>query len=294
MMDKAVILLVDDAPANVQMLADILKDDYTLKVATSGERALELAVTEPMPDLILLDILMPDMNGFEVCNRLKSNARLRDIPVIFVTGKDIEEGEELGLEMGAVDYITKPLRPAVVWARVRTHITIKQQRDKLTQMALTDQLTAIYNRHYLIDAAKKKIFSSRRHQHPLSLIMIDVDFFKAVNDHHGHPVGDAVLKAIAALLQAGTRQEDVLARFGGEEFVLLLEMCDLRGAMDKAELLRQGLEKLKPAGLHVTASFGVTELADTDSGFEDFLKRADDAVYQAKENGRNTVVAISP
>ena len=288
---KPTILIIDDAPANIQLLADTLKGDYAIKIATTGARGLELAAVEPQPDLILLDVVMPEMDGFEVCKQLKDQEKTTHIPIIFVTGKNMDEDEELGLEMGAVDYITKPLRPAIVAARVKMHMTIKHQHDRLAYMAMRDQLTGLYNRHYLIDLAQKKICAAKRHHHPLSLIMMDVDHFKLVNDTYGHPVGDEVLKSVAQLMTASNRSEDVVARFGGEEFVILLDMCDLSAAKSKAENLRQSLEDLHPSGLSVTASFGVAELDDADVNFEAFIRHADEAAYRAKEGGRNCVMS---
>ena len=286
--EKPVILIVDDVASNIQQLAQLLKDDYRVKVANSGDRALELA--DSQPDLILLDVVMPDMDGYEVCERLHGNETTKDIPVIFITGNAESEDEERGFEMGAVDYITKPFHPAIVKARVRTHIKIRQQYNLIQHQALHDQLTGIYNRHYLLDVVEKKMARSRRHGYPLSLIMLDIDHFKSINDQHGHTVGDDVLREIADLLQTLCRTEDVAARMGGEEFVLLLDQCDVHDGQSKAELIRQQIEKLNPAGIRVTSSFGVTEFHIDDLKFDSFFNRADKALYQAKESGRNQVV----
>ena len=289
MTNKATILIVDDTPSNVQILAAILKDKYHIKVATSGKDCLKIATSDPRPDLILLDIEMPDMNGYEVCSKLKESSG-KHIPIFFVTGKDNDSDEEKGFNLGAVDYITKPISPAIVRARVNTHIELKLQRDALERMAMHDQLTGIYNRHYLIEAAQQKIARASRHKHPISLLMLDVDHFKAINDSYGHSKGDEVLKEMSKVLKAQNRAEDIVARFGGEEFVILLDQCDAVAAADKSEKLRQVLEQLTPGGIKITVSIGVAELKPGEECFDDVLKRADLAVYQAKDQGRNCVV----
>jgi diguanylate cyclase (GGDEF)-like protein len=288
--DKAVILIVDDLPSNIQTLAMVLKESYQIKVATDGERALELAQQEPLPDLILLDIEMPGMNGYEVCQRLKKSDMTKAVPVIFVTGNNATEDEEYGLQLGAVDYITKPVRPAIVQARIRTHITLKQQYDKLRSIAMHDQLTGVYNRHYLNDTGRRKFSRAKRHATDLSVILVDIDHFKAINDNEGHLTGDKILIAVAALLSSTNRAEDFTARFGGEEFVILLEHCDGAAATAKAEQLRQMLADLHPEGLKVTASFGVAQLGERHENIESLLKEADQALYSAKESGRNRVI----
>lgn len=286
---KPVVLIVDDAPANIQVLASCLKDDYQIKVATNGARCLELAEISPEPDLILLDILMPDLDGYEVCKQLKQNEMTRNIPVIFVTAKDNDEEEEKGLSLGAVDYITKPIRTAIVAARVKTHVMLKQQHDLLAHMAMRDQLTGLYNRHYLLDAACRKVSRAIRHKYPVCLLMIDVDYFKKINDEHGHVVGDEVLKDISTLMEDCSRREDVVSRFGGEEFVVLLGHCDAASALEKAEQLLESIERLKPGGIDVTVSIGIAELLPDGETFAGLLARADVALYKAKENGRNRV-----
>jgi diguanylate cyclase (GGDEF)-like protein len=290
MTGKATILLVDDTRTNIEMLAACLQHNYHLKVAMNGIRCLEIANKAPIPDLILLDVMMPDMDGYEVCRKLKENPVTKDIPIIFVTGKNSDEDEEYGLQLGAVDYITKPIRPAIVSARVGTQIIVKQQSDALRDMALHDQLTSLFNRHFLIEAAKNKISRLSRHGGKLSVMMIDIDNFKLVNDNFGHKGGDVVLQAIAHVLSDFNRKEDVVARFGGEEFVILLDHCSLADTQDKAEQLRMKIEQLNPEEIHVTASFGIAELQSDNEGFEHLLARADEAVYLAKEKGRNCIV----
>ena len=305
MKNKPVVLIVDDRPENIQLLASCLKTDYHIKVATSGERCLELANKESELDLILLDVVMPGMNGYEVIQKLKEKSETESIPVIFITGKDGEKEEELGLALGAVDYITKPIRTAIVKARVKTHTTLKRQHDQLSILAMCDQLTGLYNRHYLVEMAAQKIALALRHQLPLSFLMIDIDHFKSVNDRFGHSEGDRVLQAVAAEIEKSCRKEDVVARLGGEEFVVMLEQSSIDLAVDKAEQLRQQVGDLNFGELAVTVSIGVAVLehsedrVDKDSIqadsvqnnlFDRVLNRADKAMYQAKQQGRNRVV----
>lgn len=290
MSHKAVILVVDDVPTNIQALAFLLKEDYTVKVATGGARALEVASQDPIPDLILLDVQMPDMNGYDVLRLLRENNDTAKIPIIFVTGKDSTQEEEYGLELGAVDYITKPIHPSIVKARVKTHITLKQQHDELIRIAIHDQLTGLYNRHYLAEILSRKVSKSKRHNEALSVIMADIDHFKNVNDTYGHLMGDLILKAVANVIGEGARKEDIAARFGGEEFVLVLDHCTANDALIIAEGLRSKIEALNTEGIRVTASFGVAQMDEHAIRYEDVLKNADSALYAAKEEGRNRVI----
>ena len=289
MQKKETILIVDDVASNIQTLASILKDDYALKIAKDGQRALELSTQEPLPDLILLDVQMPNMDGYEVLKRLQKSETTRGIPVIFVTGNDSVEDEEKGLLLGGVDYITKPVRPVIVKARVKTHLIIKAQKDELLYAALHDQMTGLYNRHYLNEAGQAKFSRAKRMKDDLSVMMIDVDHFKKVNDEHGHLIGDEVLKAVANVLKTDKRAEDFSARYGGEEFITILENCDAANAQKKANEFRKTIEALNVNGVRITASFGVSQLNPSHIGFEEVIKDADEALYEAKESGRNRV-----
>jgi len=293
MKDRSVILIVDDVASNIQVLATFLKEKYDLKVANSGKRALELAVIEPIPDLILLDISMPDMDGYEVLKRLGDNKMTASIPIIFVTGNDSVKDEEKGLELGAVDYITKPINPVIVKARVNTHLIIKHQRDELIYNSTHDQLTNLYNRHVLSEEGLRKFSRARRTHEDLSVIILDIDHFKHVNDTYGHLMGDKILVGVADILRNNMRNEDFAARFGGEEFIIMLEGCNAEYAKDIAQNLRQKIQNNIVDDLSVTASFGVCQLSDRYETFELFLKAADEALYRAKESGRNRVELCS-
>ena len=286
---KPVVLIVDDIAANIQILAACLNDDYRIKVATGGQACLDIMAEKDKPDLVLLDIEMPDIDGYCVCKQLKNQADTKDIPIIFVTAKDSAADEEKGLNLGAVDYISKPIRPAIVLARVNAHITLKQQRDLLAEMALHDQLTGLYNRYYLMETTEQRISAAKRHGTDISLLLIDLDHFKRINDNHGHLVGDEILTAVAQLLTQQSRREDIAARFGGEEFIMLLGYCSLSDAQIKAEKLRGALEALQPCGHGITVSIGATALQAEDHNAATLIARADQALYRAKELGRNRV-----
>jgi len=287
---KATILLVDDEPANIQLLAGALKDSYQLKVATTGEQCIELASKAPIPDLILLDVDLPEMDGYEVCQYLKENHDTAPIPVMFVTAMQSTEDEEKGLLLGAVDYVTKPIRAPILLARIQTQIQLKIQHDSLVNMAMRDQLTNLFNRHYLLEAANHRVAKAMRDNFSISLLMMDIDRFKSINDTYGHPAGDAVLKALARVLKQECRDEDIVSRFGGEEFVVFLDDCDAQTAKRIGERVRAKIEISRPESIDVTISIGVAELKNGKEGFADLIKRADDAMYQAKHKGRNQVI----
>ncbi len=290
MEDESVILIVDDVSSNIEVLAAVLKDDYQIKVAQSGAKALEIVLNKPVPDLILLDVKMPDMDGYEVLTQLKNNRTTQHIPVIFITSYDTTEEEERGLLKGAVDYITKPIKPVIVKARIKTHITIKNQRDALEYSSSHDQLTGLYNRRHLDEEGGRKFSRAQRNQDKLSAIMIDIDHFKAVNDTYGHLSGDNVLIAVSSLFNKLKRNEDFATRYGGEEFVILLDNCGIVDAKEKAENIRQRIERLNPDGINISASLGVAEFRKRHNSFEELLKDADSALYEAKNSGRNLVV----
>ncbi len=290
-MDKeATILLVDDEPINLQLLANYLSDDYLIKVAKNGEQCLEICALDDKPDLILLDVDMPGLDGYAVCRRLKQDLDTAEIPVIFVTALDNEEDEEKALSLGAVDFLSKPVRVGILKARLKTHLELKLKRDQLEEMAMKDQLTGLFNRHYLLESANHRVARAMRNDYPISLLMIDIDHFKIINDTHGHSVGDDILIAVATLLKQESRQEDIVARFGGEEFVIFLDECETSVAHKIAERIRMRIEELKPKDLNISASIGVAQLHNGKEGFAKLIKRADDAMYLAKESGRNRVI----
>jgi diguanylate cyclase (GGDEF)-like protein len=288
------VLAIDDSPAIHALLNARLKDEpIEIHSAQSGIEGLKIA-TALMPDLILLDVDMPDPNGFEVCRRIKLDANLLNTPVIFLTGAATTEEKIRGLELGAVDYITKPFDPAELRARVRAALRMKFLMDLLAQKAQIDALTGLWNRRYFDQRLEAEMSLARRSRRPLSVLMLDLDHFKAINDNYGHPMGDEVLRRIGLLLSEQVRLEDVACRYGGEEFAILAPNTPSSEA-DLAERLRVEVEKMRfTFGGHevkITTSIGVADLVS--AGSRPLIQVADEALYQAKRNGRNRVVVAS-
>jgi diguanylate cyclase (GGDEF)-like protein len=299
-MQKPLVLIVDDTPTNIQVLAESLADDYRLQVATSGMAALQVVKKQGPPDLILLDVMMPDMDGYEVCRRLKEDPKSSNVPVIFVTAMSDTADEERGLRVGAVDYIAKPFHLPIVKARLQNHIRLKLMADMLESMVWLDGLTGIPNRRRFDEALKTEWKRAQRAGATLSIIMADVDHFKNYNDQYGHGAGDACLKRVASELVASvTRAADMVARYGGEEFVLLAPETDLDGARVLAEQLRTGIEKLRlpheysEVSPWVTLSVGYASIVPGKQGkAAALLHEADNMLYYAKRLGRNRVYGI--
>ncbi|OSM00209.1 diguanylate cyclase [Magnetofaba australis] len=299
-MRKSRILIVDDELSNVHILQHLLHDAHTLLVARNGEQALELAARNP-PDLILLDIVMPGMDGFEVCERLKADTRTQEIPVIFLTANSSVADEERGLSLGAIDYISKPFSPGIVRLRVSNHLQLKHQRDLLNELSNRDGLTGLANRRRFDEFFYDEWRRARRSGAPLSLVLMDVDHFKNYNDNYGHGQGDNCLRKVAqALADKTPRATDLAARYGGEEFVLALAQTDANGALKMAEQCRAAIESLgeahdySSAGPVVTVSVGALTCAPQEHPnitVEGMLKQVDDNLYAAKHAGRNRVVA---
>ena len=424
-----VILIVDDAVENVLILKQLLGDIGTVVFAHDGARALEQA-TRHQPDLVLLDVVMPGVDGHETCSRLKADPRLRDIPVIFITSADAERDEERGLALGAIDYITKPFAPAIVRARVRNHLALveahaelraansalrkfkaavdsssaailitdrdarveyvnaafsditgypaaemmgtvpellrtgaavddgdtdrdlwqtimdgatwrgelcrsrkdgsllwediaiapvyddggaithivsvnsditrrKAMEEELRQQAVTDALTGLANRRRLMEAGMHEVQRAERSFEPLSLLILDIDHFKRINDSLGHTAGDAVIRSVAQVCAASVRSFDTVGRLGGEEFAFILPMTDAAGAFELAERLREAIAQStldwQGQSVRATVSIGVAQNSSQSIGFASLLARADDALYAAKHAGRNCVrVAADP
>ncbi len=293
---RQTILIVDDAPDNIQIINAILEDDYDILFATSGEKAIEIAMSEN-PDLILLDVMMPNMDGYEVCQELKSYKQFHHIPIIFLTAMSDIEDETKGLELGAIDYITKPFSPAIVEVRIKNHLELKRQRDILENLSSRDGLTGIANRRRFDEFLEQEWQRAKRKNTPLSLLMMDVDHFKQYNDNYGHLAGDDCLKQIASTLESQLkRPTDLVARYGGEEFVSILPDTDNEGALHIAKQFLESISELKiphshsSAADHVTISIGVATIKPSDSvSKEEFINAADSSLYEAKRGGRNQV-----
>ncbi|MCK9372198.1 MAG: diguanylate cyclase [Sulfuricurvum sp.] len=293
---KPIVLIVDDTPMNIEILSKILSKEYEIKIATRGEKALEIARSQVPPDLILLDIMMPGMDGYEVCVQLKGNPDTAEIPVIFVTAKSNVEDETKGFSVGAVDYITKPFHFPIVQARIQTHLRLSRQSRLLEEYAFIDSLTHIPNRRRFDAVYEEEWRRALRNTTPLCLCMIDIDYFKKYNDTLGHGEGDVCLqKVAAAIVNSSARGGELAARYGGEEFIVLLPHCDEATLAQSAENIRRAVEALHIAhpasevSSVVTVSIGcaITNPSDRALDRDGLLKRADNALYAAKNGGRN-------
>ncbi|OUR90632.1 diguanylate cyclase response regulator [Gammaproteobacteria bacterium 42_54_T18] len=289
------ILVVDDVPANVDILVEHLQyENVHLIVALNGEDAIDLAC-DRLPDLILLDIMMPGLNGYEVCSHLKSKPETMNIPVIFVTARGEDYDQEKGLALGAIDYIAKPYNASILKARVRNHLAMKKKTDLLNHLASIDGLTNAPNRRYFDELLEHEWCRCQRAARPLSVIMIDVDNFKSYNDFYGHGKGDDCLRQIVSAMQAALmRPSDVLARYGGEEFVVMLPESTASQAMVVAEKLRRQVCSLAIPHLvsgisgNVSISLGVEScVPDRCASSLGLVERADKGLYRAKALGRN-------
>ena len=297
---RARVLVVDDQPINIKVVHQIFNGIHQVLMATSGEQAIELCLKSP-PDLILLDVVMPGIDGLETCRRLKQLEATRDIPIIFVTGGQHAEDENLCWEAGCVDFVSKPINALTLRNRVRAHLQLKQQADMLRELAFRDGLTSVANRRYFDERYETELRRAKRGATPLSLVMIDVDNFKRYNDHYGHQSGDDCLRAVAlALKNQLNRPADILARYGGEEFVCILPETDIGGASQTAERLRLAVEQLamphaaSDSGKVVTVSVGVASItAVADDAALRLLTLADQQLYLSKHGGRNRISSQS-
>ena len=293
---KPVIMIVDDEIANIEMIGAMLEEDYEILFARSGEQAIDIAQRADL-DLILLDVMMPGMDGYETCRRLKHDPDLVNVPVIFTTGLDSVECEIKGLSVGAIDYVTKPVQPISLRRRVSNHVSLKRMRDQLASQALIDPLTGLGNRRMLETLLIEEMTRLARAQEELSVLLIDIDYFKQFNDMYGHLEGDQCIAKVAAALGGSMRRGgDLCARYGGEEFVCVLPRTDFEGAMHLAELLRRQIEALgiPHAGSScapvVTISIGVAvRRCAPDQQMNIWFETADQMLYDSKKAGRNRV-----
>lgn len=295
------ILAVDDTPTNLKVISNILSAEYDLKFANSASVALTI-LEKCTPSLILLDIMMPNIDGYELIKIIKERPETRNTPVIFITVKDSDDDEEKGLSLGAADYISKPIAPAILKLRIKNQLEIIKQRSMLEELIHVDHLTQIPNRRQFDITLVKEWQRCQRSKQPLTLYMIDVDFFKLYNDFYGHAHGDEVLVQVASALKSlCKRGADFVARWGGEEFVML--MPDLEAAQAKliGRKLCETIESLhikhqrSSASEFVTVSVGGLT-AIPGASFHDeqlLLNSADELLYQAKQKGRNQAICQS-
>jgi diguanylate cyclase (GGDEF)-like protein len=305
--DRPQILVVDDSRTQLEWLVQVLeREGYEVRTAADGKDAIRKVRTEP-PDLVLLDLVLPDMDGLEVLRLIKARKDEDFIPVIILSARADLDSKVIGLRIGADDYLAKPFAEAEILARAAAMLRIKslevqlrRAQKELEERSITDGLTGLKNRLFFDERIVEEYRRAQRYADPVSLMMIDLDRFKDVNDRHGHPVGDRVLRAAAQLIRGSIREPDICARYGGEEFAVILPKTHLSGALVVAERVWRELgAKVHqvpadapggPRELHVTASIGIAFYPSKDIGSAELLLRyADEALYQAKRAGRNTI-----
>ncbi len=306
---RRTILVVDDVPVNIQLLTTYLASEgYDILSARDGVEAIEL-VRKHLPDLILLDVMMPKMNGFEVCQVIKSDKDTMFIPVIMVTALNELEDKIKGMNAGADDFISKPFNKLELMVRVRSLLRIKflndalgekvvelqKAKEELRQLAITDGLTGLYNYRYFKEHLTQELNRAKRHKLDVSVVMLDIDHFKHYNDTNGHPAGDTVLRQLSRLLKDNIRNIDLAARYGGEEFVLVLLEANKAAAKIVAEKIRRlveerqfEFEETQPTG-KITISTGVATFPEDGQEFDPLVNAADQRLYRAKQSGRNTI-----
>lgn len=297
------ILIIDDSPTLRQEIIDILQRTSLFTFyfeAGDGIEGFKMVLNKRV-DVILCDLEMPGMDGFKFLSMMGTREELQDVPVIMLTGREDQDAKVRGLEQGASDYVTKPFDPAELVARVKVQLKIKSLQDSLKKsnelllkLSNTDPLTQLFNRRFLTEALDRELTRSTRTNTPLALIMLDIDHFKKVNDTYGHQRGDLVLKRVANVLHAGLREYDIAARFGGEEFAIILPGTTLDQASEAAERIRQGCADIsftdELASLSLTVSLGVAAFPHSSiRHIDDLIREADYALYRAKRSGRNRV-----
>ncbi|PRM88034.1 diguanylate cyclase response regulator [Aliarcobacter cryaerophilus] len=297
---KPTILVVDDMTTTLLLLHDLLKDTYEVKIAKNGTKALEILESPNEIDLVLLDIEMPDINGYDVCKRIKNNETIKNIPIIFVTGKTSQEDEEYGLNLGAIDYITKPFNKAIVKLRLKNYLDLKMKNDMLEKLSMYDGLTNIRNRRFFDETFEKTFNEIKRDKESLAVLMIDIDFFKPYNDNYGHGQGDEALRKVAKILERTIkRPSDFVARYGGEEFVILLKNINKEGVEAVANNLLNAVRELKinhefsKIENYITVSIGVSFYNSiSDITKIELLIKADETLYNVKNSGRNNFAIV--
>ncbi len=316
------LLIVDDNPNNLFSFEAILKTpELEIATAASGDKALQTLLEQPNISLILMDVQMPGMDGFETAELIRGQRKFQELPILFITAVyQSDDFARRSFDVGAFDYITKPVDSSVLKSKVQVFLTLERQKkelaqanaqlqaeiivrkkaeEQLTVLATTDPLTNALNRRHFMTLAEIEFERASRYDNNLSVIMIDLDHFKQVNDSHGHATGDLVLQELVVICQSTLRSIDIVARYGGEEFVILLPETDIDGALLTAERLRQRIEAATigtlEGPLSTTASFGVACLDEEQQlSVETLLDHADQALYAAKAAGRNRVMTREP
>jgi diguanylate cyclase (GGDEF)-like protein len=297
MTEKFNILVVDDDPDKLQLLCFILqKDGYEVFTASDGEEGLR-AVETHQPDLIITDVMMPKVDGYELARRVRANPNTKFVPVIIQTAAHSDAGDaRRGAEVGALDYITDPTDIELLRARVRTLLDFKSYLNHCEEAAFTDHLSGLANRRRFERQMEREVTRTKRYNHPFCLLLVDIDHFKTINDTYGHEAGDEAIRRIGEILQAGTRGIDLAARIGGEEFAVILTETNFNLGFEVAERLRNliAAAEIQSIDRSITASFGVAEFPSCASSQRDLITVADAALYEAKRLGRNRAVRAAP
>ncbi len=283
------ILIIDDNPSNIDFLLGLLTE-YDISAAVDGERALD-QIAQEIPDLILLDVSMPGMDGYEVCSIIKSNPKTKDIPILFLSANTDAESVVKGFDVGGVDYITKPYRPREVLARVETHLKLKQLRDELERLAYEDPMTGIANRRRFFEKANNLFIKVKSECLPLYLFAVDIDKFKEINDTFGHDVGDEVIKVFVDIVKKELSKDDCFSRFGGDEFVIMTIQMSQERALTIVKKIQDNINKthlLLGSEVKFTVSIGVAEVKHFDEDIDAVIKRADINLYKEKRSKRNS------
>jgi diguanylate cyclase (GGDEF)-like protein len=297
-MEKQSILIVDDERMNIDILSHEFCRDYQILVAKDSKNVFKRLESQPV-DLILLDVMLPGSDGFEIIRHLKEHESTKDIPVIFITARDKPEDEATGFLLGAVDYIRKPFNIPVVRARVKTQLDLRWKTRLLEQLVSMDGLTGISNRRRVEDVIQGEWKRAIRSGTPLAFMLLDIDFFKLLNDHYGHQAGDTCLRRVAQTIKHTLqRQEDFVGRYGGEEFIVILPNTQEEGAFHVAETIRKAVTERQiphpksPISEYVTITIGVSVTLPQEgiSSSQLLMQFADQALYEGKQNGRNRVV----
>jgi diguanylate cyclase (GGDEF)-like protein len=297
---KLKILIVDDEIININILAEYFESQYEVIYATNGESALKI-IQEQVPDLILLDIMMPGMDGFDVLEKIKNTPSIMSIPVIFITGSNDAKSEEKGLVLGAVDYITKPFNPSIIKARINTQLKLSEYINTIEKQCLLDALTGLPNRRGFDNRFDIEWARAFREKTPLGMIMFDIDYFKNYNDTYGHPQGDVLLKIISDIIyNTINRATDFASRWGGEEFIVLLPGSDKDGTYNVAEQIRINIKNAQiphsDGSISTTtiSGGGLSIIPSEEDSINGMIKTADDLLYLAKDNGRDQVCMDFP
>ena len=296
------VLVVDDIEDNVELLSYDLQDDgFEVSACSSGKACLDYIRQQPV-DIILLDINMPGQSGLETLEIITKDEQLCDIPVIMVSGDRQQALIVQALDLGAHDFVSKPIEYPVLAARMRSALRLKEAQHalelanvNLEYLASHDPLTNTYNRREFISRSQAEFAKAGRYKRPLSVIMIDIDDFKAINDHYGHQAGDQTLSQLVGVFQKSVRESDILGRIGGEEFAICCPESDLEGSYLVAERLRKSCEQVEvdtgETSVKVTISAGVAQMSEEDKRLDDMINRADHLLYEAKKQGKNRVIS---